>query len=434
VNVLARQLERLAAVVGPSRFLTATDEVCAHSVEGQSPLAVVFPASAEEVAALLRVASEARLSVLLRGAGHHLYLGAPPEPIGVLVSLGRLSKLVAYDPEDLTVTLEAGMPLASLQRLVGEHNQVLPLDPPGPETATLGGIVSANLAGPMRMRYGSPRDLVLGLRVALANGEVIKTGGRTVKNVAGYDLSKLFVGALGSIGAITEVTLRLTPRPQARAMLIASLPPPEAAATAARLVGSRLEITACEIANPAAAQRLGELPAAPAAADHLLIVGLLGEPNSIARQEREIRGWLRADCARLDDLEAARLWQRLRALAYPQAAGAVLARIAVPLSQTPAMFAAACEHRWPAVARAGDGTVYASPSPECELSEARGVVGALREQAERVGGHLVIESGPTALKRALPAWGAVANADLMAALKRAYDPQQVLGCGRLLSQ
>jgi len=432
VTGLTPTLRELEEIVGAPHLLTATDARAQYALEGQTPLAVASPGSGEEAAALLRTASQAKLSVLLRGAGHHLYLGAPPGPIGLVVSVARLNQIVAYDAEDVTVTLQAGVTLEALQKIVGARRQMLPLDPPGPASATLGGIVSANLAGPMRMAYGSPRDLVLGLRVALTNGEVIKTGGRTVKNVAGYDLSKLFIGALGSVGAVVEITLRLAPLPQARAMVVTALPPAEACAGAAQLVSSRLEAATCEILNQAAAERLAPSAVSAGPDEQVLVIGLLGEQEAIRRQERDIRGLLGGNCAWLEGAEADALWRGLRSLAYPHN-GAPLMRIGVPLSEIPTILAAIpARQGWQTTARAADGLVYASPSVWDDLEDTRRALTGLRSQAESVGGYAVLESGPVALKRALPVWGDIANADLMRALKQAYDPEGTLGCGRLL--
>jgi len=472
----ASALERIEAVVSPAHLFTATAQVSEYAVEGRTPLAVASPGSAEEVAGLLRTASEAQLSVLLRGAGRHHYLGAPPEPIGLVVSLTRLNAIVEYDPQDLTVTAQAGISLGELRRVVGEHGQMLPLDPPGPETATLGGIASANLAGPMRTRHGSPRDLVIGLRAALTNGEVIKAGGRTVKNVAGYAINRLFVGSLGSVGAITEITARLVPLPEARATLAAPLAPDEAAEVTSWLVGSQLEVAACQVLNYPAAQRLrgvqpprggrppeagqtnsgspaGRVAGLPVGApargrpleagqtngglpvgapgQQLLLVGLAGDREAVARQEREIRSRVR-EMESLDPEAADAAWDGVRALAYPGLA-AVLVRVVVPLSRVHEMIAlVSLRQGWSASAQAGDGLVHVSPpdgEPEPQTSD--GLM-AIRAAAEQMGGYAVLESGPVELKRRHSVWGQMANLELMLDLKGAYDPVGILGCGRLL--
>ena len=431
MSALTSALEGLVRIVGEANLLTATAGVAPYAVEGQTPLAVAFPGTAEEAAALLRAASEAKLSVMLRGAGQHSYLGAPPAPIGLTVSLARLDQIVEYDPEDLTVTAQAGISLQALQKTVAEHRQMLPLDPPGPEPATLGGIVSANLSGPMRMRYGSPRDLVIGMRLALSSGHIIKTGGRTVKNVAGYDIGKLFVGSLGSLGAILEITTRLIPLPEAEATLLTALAPKEAAEIAAWLINSRLEPMSCEIINHAAAKRLGpRLPVTLVPGHYALLVGVSGEAETIARQAREI-GERAAHCRRLDGEDSRQMWRWARGLVYP-AVDNVQLRVSAPLASLPDLLALVSSYQgWTGVARAGDGLVYASaPAHEGEGS-VRAKLAALREKALSLGGFAVLESSPAELKRAFPVWGEIANLDLMRELKRSYDPAGVLGCSRL---
>jgi len=429
---LTQTLHRFEEAVGERHLLTATAAVASYAVDGQPPVAVAFPGSADEVAALLRLAVEGRLSVLVRGAGSHLCLGAPPKPIGLLLALTRLNGIVAYDAEDLTVTAQAGMSLATLQKTVGAHRQMLPFDPPGSDSATLGGIVSTNLTGPMRMRYGAPRDLVIGMRVALSTGEVIKTGGRTVKNVAGYDLGKVFIGSLGSAGVILEITARLTPRPEAEAVLCAALSPKEAAEAAAWLVGSRLEPTSCEIINHVAAQRLrAVLPVTAEAGRQVILIGVSGERVTLERQERDVRERI-ANCARLDGDDARGVWLRARGLTGASGKSALI-RASVPVSSVPAMMEAACAlDGWMTVGRAGDGLVLASAPPEQELAATLRGLTSLRARSVALGGHAVLESGPVDLKREFAVWGEVPNADLMRQLKQSYDPADVLGCGRFV--
>ena len=152
MGALAEKLRALEAIVGDEHLLTATEGVGEYRLEEQQPLGVVSPGTPEEVAAVLRAAAEGGFSVLLRGAGRHLHLGAPPEAVGLVVSLARLGQIVEYDAENLTITAQAGVTLEALQRAAGERGQVLPLDPPGGDGATLGGVVAANLAGTLRTR------------------------------------------------------------------------------------------------------------------------------------------------------------------------------------------------------------------------------------------------------------------------------------------
>lgn len=423
MSAVGEALRELETVVGTDHLITATQGVSAYAVEGQQPLAVAQPGLEAEVAGVLRVAAERNLTMLLRGGGKHLYYGAPCGPIGVVVSLARLNEVVEYDADDLTITVQAGMTLGALQRVVEAHGQMLPLDPPGPEDATIGGLVAMGLAGPLRMTYGSPRDLVLGLRVALTTGEVIKVGGRTVKNVAGYDLAKLFVGSLGTLGAITQITLRLVPAPEDRALFAVALSPARAREATAALLGSRLEIATCDVVTCRAGIPMpASLTNNPE--DVIVFLGVMGAREAVVRQNRELQAAFPEGIARVDD----EVWARVRDVAYPTGDGCLL-RLNLPIAKTmDLMELIAARPGWSAAARAGDGIVYAVGPPDVD------VLTAFRSAAEQSGGHAVLEAGPVEVKRAFPVWGAtIANTDLMGELKRSFDPARGLSCGRFVA-
>src|SRR5262249_49798297 len=148
-----------------------------------------------------------------RGAGTHQHLGGVPARADLVIETARLVGITDYEPADYVVAVRAGTPLADVQAALGEHGQWLPIDPPRSRPATMGGIIAANRNGPRRLLYGSIRDMLIGIRVALPTGEVIKAGGKVVKNVAGYDLTKLFIGSLGAAGVIVEATFKISPFP-----------------------------------------------------------------------------------------------------------------------------------------------------------------------------------------------------------------------------
>jgi len=435
MSTLAAKLDSIAAVVGDSQLITDTEAVAQYRVDGQQPLGVVSPATEEEVAAVLGAAREAGFTVLLRGAGRDLHLGSAPGPIGLVLSLARLDSIVEYDADNLTITAQAGVTLEKLQSIVGERRQFLPLDPPSGDAATLGGIAAGNRSGSLRMTYGAPRDLVIGSRVALANGSLVKTGGKTVKNVAGYEVGKLFIGSLGTLGAIVELTVRLVPKPEARALLATSLPLSEAASVAAQLLASRFEINSLAIANRAAAQQIGRaLPLTDEPDKHVLLVGLAGMNEAIDRQERETRALLRNGLARVDGAGVGEVWDRVRGLAYPAKFDATLLRVNLPIAQVQAMLDLVSSRQgWSALGHVGDGVVYASPPPDLDPMEARTHLEGIRELAEQLGGFAILESGPVDLKRQFPVWGEnIPNIDLMRELKQSYDPTDTLGCGRFV--
>jgi len=220
------------------------------AIDGVRPRFVVEPGSVEEVSALLRLSHRAGLAVAPRGGGTTLGWGATPRRLDLILSTARLNHVLEHAAGDLVVRAEAGVTLETLQAAVGTAGQRLALNPPE-VGATLGGIVAANPSGPLRLRYGTVRDLLIGVTVVLADGTVAKAGGKVVKNVAGYDLCKLFTGSLGTLGVVVETIWRLHPLPAARRTVAVTLASPEAAGAAVQDLlhapGSPLVLDALEL-------------------------------------------------------------------------------------------------------------------------------------------------------------------------------------------
>ena len=185
---------------------------------------IVEPQSAEEAAEILRCANEDGASVIPRGGGTKSDWGNPPRRTAVMLSTANLNRVIEHAWADLTVTVEAGCTIAELQRTLAQHGQRLAVDPLWPEKATVGGVLSTNDTGVLRLRYGGLRDLIIGVTLALADGTLAKSGGKVVKNVAGYDLSKLVTGAFGTLGVITGATFRLHPLPKHTHTVTAAVP------------------------------------------------------------------------------------------------------------------------------------------------------------------------------------------------------------------
>ncbi len=199
-------MQHLQSALGSDAVSSETDTLALHRIDGITPRLVTTPASAEQVGAVLSACSESQATVIPWGGGTAMALGNPPRRADVVIKLGKLNRVIEHDSANLTVTAQCGMTLNALHSSLAAQKQFVPIDAPFPACATLGGIVAANLNGPRRSFYGSVRDLVIGMKVVLASGEPIKAGGKVVKNVAGYDMCKLFVGSLGTLGIITEVT------------------------------------------------------------------------------------------------------------------------------------------------------------------------------------------------------------------------------------
>jgi glycolate oxidase FAD binding subunit len=386
------------------------------------------------VASLLRQASDAAAPVIPLGGGTRLGLGEPPRAAQLLLSLENLNRVVEYDADNLTLTVEAGVRLAEIERLTRERRLFLPLDVPRPEEATAGGLAATAASGPRRARYGAPRNLALGMRVALVSGEVIRAGGKTVKNVAGYDMTKLFLGSLGTLGVIVEITFRLRPRPEVSESQLLPFDSATAAGDlSARLLASPFAPAAVELVekSAAAAAPKGELPEA----EWLLVVALEGETETVARQRKELRALAPRGVALPGDA-AGRLWRGLSELTVPAGEEVVL-RASLPLAEASGFAAEAVAEageraiRAGCLAHLGHGAVYLRLC--CEPEKAVSFGRLIRQRISRLGGHLIVEGAPPEVKSALGVWGPEPPSfGVMRRLKSRFDPAGILNPGRFL--
>src|SRR5438067_573242 len=202
---------KFMAIVGNENVHAAT---AADAVAGVQPKLVIEPGAERELAEILRLSNEAGLAVIPRGNGTKLGWGNPPTRADLILSTTRLNEIIEHAWADLTVTVEAGCTIQRLQETLGQHGQRLALDPLWPQHATVGGVLATNDSGALRLRFGALRDLIIGVTLALPDGTLAKSGGKVVKNVAGYDLPKLVTGALGTLGVITRAVFRLHPLPK----------------------------------------------------------------------------------------------------------------------------------------------------------------------------------------------------------------------------
>ncbi|HEU4751693.1 MAG TPA: FAD-binding oxidoreductase, partial [Armatimonadota bacterium] len=240
-------MESLSSLIGPENVFTGP-ETAAYAVAGMVPAGVAAPATPEEARQVILHAREQGWGLVPYGGGTQVAAGFPPSRLDLVLSTRRMARVVDYQPDDMTVTVEPGLTLDALERLLAGRNQFLPLDPPLPATATVGGTVAAAVAGPWSAGFGTPRDWVIGCRVLGADGQEVRAGGQVVKNVAGYDLPKLYTGSSGTLGLITEVTFKVMPRPPARGHCAVRLRAAgEAENLVARTLASDLQPAALEL-------------------------------------------------------------------------------------------------------------------------------------------------------------------------------------------
>jgi glycolate oxidase FAD binding subunit len=399
----------------------------AHNVDGREPALLCFPATPEQIAGALRLCSEASATVTPWGGGTAMGIGNPPRQVDAVIGLERLSLLVEHDQANLTATVQSGSTLAALQELLARHNQFLPFDPPNVARATVGGIVATNLNGPRRNYYGGVRDLVIGMKIALASGEQIKAGGKVVKNVAGYDMCKLFVGSLGTLGIITEVTLRMAPIPETAATLNSSGTLPQVQQFADELSRSKLLPSAVFLLSPKASK----------AKDWRAAVWCEGFEETVARHLRDAlamaqRIGLAAETLR--DKAHRRLWDEI--CDFPLQAGRLVHRVIIPRASITEFVRTILD--WhstefePAIALdATLGTVWvASPANDSSA----GQFAKMNALARELSGHAIVLVAPLALKEGVDVWGSpAAGLSLMREIKRQFDPRNLLNPGRFVA-
>ena len=442
----ASLLSQLESIVGADAVRRG-DELSAFAVDGLSPQAAVAPSSYEQVAEVLRYAHTEGLAVIPRGGGTHMHIGNVPGRYDIGLSLLRLDQVVEHEPADLTVTCQAGITLDRLQRQLGQHGQLVPLGLPGPtgrptlgparhgpawgEEATIGGILAANASGPSRHAYGAPRDFTIGMKVVTADGRITKAGGRVVKNVAGYDLCKLYIGSLGTLGVIVEASFKLAPMPKVERTAVATFETPgQACAFAAELQHRRLSLRAVQLLNATAASAV-ELAQQGLCA---LVLDLAGTPQAMERSRREIGDLARdADADLGDEENAAKAWESSMGLGTAEEAYLLCKASALP-THLPALIESLETVAGPPhiLALPTVGVVYASWP---RLEDAEAAVGRLRTAVTAVDGALVLERCPMEIKPRLDVFGdPPPSFDLMRRVKEQFDPKGVLSPGRYLGR
>jgi len=395
-------------------------------VDGVAPDRVVRPGTVAEVQAAVRTGA----ALVASGFGAHLDIGAPPRRLDVLVRLDRLDSILDHEAADMTVTVESGCPLATLQDALASAGQWLPLDPPRPQRTTVGGLIAANLGGPLRASQGGVRDLLLGLHVVGAGGTLVRGGGRVVKNVAGYDLPKLHVGALGSVGVVVQATFKVRPRPEREAAVVIGCRSGPEAAEAALVLRDVLDPLWIEVSGA------GGLPDGPGdgAAVAVGVAGLATEVEHGGRLVEEhatSRGWRtvrvedgRALRARLGEFDVEPAAALLRAATLPGKIGPLLG----------AVDAAAARHGASVrtLAHAANGVVRIAVARAGDVPP---VVRELRPRLEADGGSLVLHRAGPAVKAAVDVWGDLGpGRHLMRRIKEAFDPDGIFAPGRFVEE
>ena len=404
-----------AEIVGREHVLAAL----ADSITGLHPRFIVEPGTERELSSALRLANDANLAAIPRGGGTKINWGNPPARADLILSTARLNKIIEHAWADLTVTVEAGCTIATLQAALAQHGQRLELDPLWPEKATIGGVLSTNDSGALRLRFGALRDLIIGVTLALPDGTLASSGGKVVKNVAGYDLPKLVTGALGTLGVITRAVFRLHPLPRNSSTFSIS---PRNFEQAQRLLSALLD---SKLAHTALQARI--------AGDSQPILDILFEGTEAGIAEQVAQAKKMAESTAFVESPAT-VWGARQKL-WDDSDSATIAKVCI----LPAQFARTSElmQRTTEAHQAGWQFVMQATGIgwlrlEGAAQNLHAVLFELRSQFERDGGSLVILRRPSEMPT-MDAWGQPSDAlPLMRAVKHRFDAKNTLNPGRFV--
>ena len=445
-------------IVGEDRFLDDPEDLAAYAYDAYVwefvPDGVILPETTEEISRIMNIAFKEEIKIVARGAGTNLSGNAVAREGGVIMSLTRMNHILELDRKNRCAVVEPGVVNAVLQKEAAAIGLFYPPDPASLAVCTIGGNVALNAGGPRAVKYGVTRDYLMGLEVVLSDGEVIRTGGKTVKNVTGFDLTRLLCGSEGTLGIITEIILRLIPLPQATKTMLALFPHLEAVAeTVSAIMGEGIVPTTLELMDRVIIDVIRGVGGAefPPDAEALLLIEVDGEEASVEPQLERVAQFCRAQGA-LDvqhaqtPEEADRLWQARRAVAgaiYKKSPSMVTEDAVVPVSRLPEMIKRIGElsrkHRLNVgvVAHAGDGNLHpdimTDVRDEEEMVRVDRFIREMYEEVMALGGALSGEHGIGIGKdKYITMELSQRSIELMKGIKRVFDPKNILNPGSFL--
>jgi len=415
----------LKEIVGESHIIQDPDRLKAYAIDGKKPKVVVTPGTIDEVSKVVAHANQQHLAIIPKGNGTKMEMGGIPKKMDIVLSTGRLNRITDRDCENLTLSAESGLTLGEVQQGLAKVGKgyFLPLDPPFTDKATLGGIVATNSSGPKRLLYGTARDMMIGAKAVFPNGDIVVSGGKTVKNVSGYDMCKLLIGSYGTLGILCEMTFKLLPLPEKEATLLLSFAELEEADGFAReMRGSQLIPSSLEILNAKAVQKMKYPVSMPPNGNFLVAIGVEGVTESIDRQISEMseigkkHGVLEA--VTLDSDKHLAFWIAIRDFSYgliQEYPNAISLKSNFLISKSGEMLG---EYEKIAqglgidcafISHAGNGILYSHILPgknfRSKVESFVELIEKLTAEAVKYGGGLVVESSPLSIKKKVDVWG-----------------------------
>jgi glycolate oxidase FAD binding subunit len=474
----AKKFKSLAEILGQENVKTEPEFTAQSAVDDAIPKGVVFPKNTDQVAEVVKFANREQLALVARGSGTKMTMGNPPQKLDLVVCTSRMNHMLDVDTSNLTITVEAGVKFRDIQArlatqedrcylpledLEAEGDEIIcsdrshsgcfiPIDPPYADKATIGGIIAANSTGPRRLLYNLPRDCVIGIRVVAPNGDILGSGGKTVKNVSGFDVSKLMVGSMGSLGVLCEMTIRMLPLPEKMETLLLSFADfMDTAAFAEAVFETSLLPAAVEILNSRAYGHLSsnDIPAF-GSQGYVAAVALEAFEPAVDRMRKEIlemakKGGARAEAV-LEEQAHRSFWlavSNLPASLDKKFSGLIKAKLNYPLSLGKTIIAAGesifsqAHLDYSVQAHAGNGICFAHLLIDHEDSDATDKAAAAMNQllslCREIDGNLVIQSAPLETKGKLKMWGeSGSDFVVMQRLKDRLDPTGIMSPGRFV--
>jgi len=446
-------VSRLKEVAGRAKVIQDKDKIAAFAIDGKRPKVVVSPGSVEEVSRIVAFANQQHLSVIPVGNGTKMGMGSIPEKMDIVLSTRRLNRITDCDIDNLTLTVESGMTLNDVQKHLANEGKgyFLPLDPPFSEKATLGGIVATNSSGPRRFLYGTARDLIIGMKAVFPNGDVVVSGGKTVKNVSGYDLCKLLIGSFGTLGILCETTFKLLPLPEKGAtVLVPFKTMEEADGFVQEILHSQLTPASIETMNAKAMAKMRSPVSLPEAVNYIVAIGLEGVAEAIERGISEIADRGKKDGAlEVSSLESDRhasFWTAIRDFSkglgrrYPDLVtlkSNFLISKSGKMMESYEKIARGLGIDCAMISHSGNGILYSYALPEKNgRSKTESLVQLVKKmtaEAVKNEGNLVVESSPPSIRKKVDVWGrSRSDALVMRRIKKQIDPAGILNPGRFV--
>lgn len=450
--------EEFRSIVGHEWFLDTPEDLATYSYDGFlpefTPYAVLVPESTDEISKIMKTANREKINIIPRGAGTNISGASVAREGGIILAFHRMNRILEIDPESMCAVVQPGVVNADLQKEVARHGLMYPPDPASMFVATIGGNVALNAGGPRGVKYGVTRDYLLGLEVVLPSGEVIRTGGKTLKNVSGFDLTRLLCGSEGTLGIFTEITLRLIPMPPAKSTLQAVFADlDDAATTVSAIIGSGIVPTTLELIDKVVLDVIRDYGGAQFSegAEALLLIEVDGEGSVVEEQGARIekfcmqRGAVQVERATSPE-EAEKLWQARRS-AFGSVASlrpnCIVEDATVPVRRLPEIIrkivelAEKYQLKIGVLAHAGDGNLHPLIMTDLrdkeEMARIEKALQEMYETAIAMGGTLSGEHGIGIAKdRFMPLEFSETSLNLMRGIKRVFDPNNILNPGSFL--